>query len=579
MSEIAAHSLPPTAAPGTCTAAAPTTPLLRDAVALAIAALAVAAPLCGHFICPHIDFFDIHGLAYALSHGEAPPDYKRAPLYPLLIGWGGRAIEALGWTVVPPIQRAAELLNAGLLAVNAVLAYLLGAGWCGRSSRWWVVWFLFLPWGLYCTAHLLIEPLIVTTLLATLLSVRRRTLHLAYVAAACAILTRYDLAGLLPAAAALPLVVWLVLTGVTWGPRAEEHYLKQIADRPTFAPLWSASVTLDVALSPDLLQKPLWLTDMPWTVGGVLRAALLAFAAAGVVILARRRDAALLLAAFAAAGYWLVHAIFPFQWERFGYPFAPLLLLLTGTGVAGFVGWLAGAGDSRGVGEVTRRALRALAVVAALLLALVAGSELVNWLMPPGTPSWAYAQLALLAVPLAWLAGSMVECRRRRWELILAPLLLVPLTHAQLRAAAPLLGHGKELRNLIDAVRFVISDTATEDRVLADRPGLLCMYAPHQRDRFLSFGQLAASDWAGALAEARERNVRYIIWHSEMAAHNAHPHYREYWRLDRFAPLLTDPDSTPDVEVVWKRPAPFEVWVLKIRDPAPAAAPASCPAE
>lgn len=259
-----------------------------DALALGLLGLLLALPLRGYCVRPHIDFFDLSEPAYDLVHGRLPRSFKRAPVYPLVIGLGGEALRQGGITEPPPEQVAAEWLNTLLLPVNGVLVYFLGRRWmqhaasgrpadraaprpgaaaCVRPTgaaiyaaghaRWLAVWFLFLPCGLYCTTQLLLEPLLVTTVLVTLLLSGAPRRWPAYVAAAVAVMVRYDATGLLLGLivvdrlrgigwrrilgavlpALVPLVVWLLLTAATKAPLIEDHYIRQIAEEPVFTPL------------------------------------------------------------------------------------------------------------------------------------------------------------------------------------------------------------------------------------------------------------------------------------------------------------------------------------------------------
>jgi hypothetical protein len=77
-----------------------------------------------------------------------------------------------------------------------MLLYLSARKWLGGASAWAAAWFLLLPVGFDCTAHLLLEPLLTAMVLLTLWAAQRGSAW-AFLAAAAATMTRYDAAGLI----------------------------------------------------------------------------------------------------------------------------------------------------------------------------------------------------------------------------------------------------------------------------------------------------------------------------------------------------------------------------------------------
>ena len=564
-----------------------------DCAALSLLGLLIALPLRGYFAKPANDFLELCEVGVALVHGQVPPTFKRAPVYPLVVGAGGVALRAIGVADPPPEQMAAEWLNVLLLPLNAVLVYLLGRRWCltgahaTDAARWWAAWFVLVPWGVYCTAHLLLEPLLITTILGTVLLAGGRRRWPAYVAAAIATMTRYDAAGLVvglaiadawrtrrlrrpclsAAVALLPLAIWLAFTALTWTTRSEEHYLQQIADElPRFDLAWAAQVVLDVCFKPERLVTPVWLgiagVDLTPLIAAV-RLLLTVAAIGGTVWLVVRRDASAIVAAVGAVGYIVVHARFPYQFPRFGYPLAPLLLLAAGAGLAAAWRWLGA--------NAALKPLRTLVivVVAVLVIALFYGELGSLSAAPFERAAWVPTVLlrVLVALVILWVAPMVWRLARfGRVGLLLGLLLLA---RVQLRETAPLLGTGREMAGLVDAARWIGRYTAPDDGVLCDQRGLFFLYAPDRRtERFISYDRIGAERWRDILAECRQRGVRYIVWHSAIVAGHLDKRDAARWRLARFT-QLDDPEHVPGLSVVWSRRGSVSVWVLRLEAEAP----------
>ncbi len=559
-----------------------------DTVALAALGLLLALPLRGHFAKPHGDFFELRECGVALLRGELPPTLKRGPVYPLLVAGGGALCRAAGVSDPPPEQYFAGWLGVVLLPLNAVLLHRLAGRWCAAlaprgaaGARWWAAAFLLLPVGLYCTAHLLLEPLLVTLLLATLLAAGVQHPRAAYALAALATLTRFDVAGLIPglaladlragrparrvlllsAAALLPLTAWLGLTAATWSTHADEHYLRQMARRPTCDPVGAADVVLDAAFNPPRLRLPLWFALDEAHLRAVCRGLLALGALGGLAALLRRREHSATVAVVAAAAYLAVHAIFPFRFLRFGYPPAAVLLPAAAAGLAG--GW-----HALGRRPATRAVRNGAGVLLTLGGLLVALGEYDAVVVPPADAGWSRA--ALLGVALATIVLALARLANRPTRLAHAAVALgvVLLARVQLREADALLNGGYDTRPLVAAARWIAAHTGPDDGVVSDQPGLLRLYAPNApRLRFLSYADVQADDWPGVVAELRARGVRYLLWHEHVAEEVAHELDARPWRLARFAPLAS-PEACPDVEIVWRStPGPL-TWVLRLR-PAP----------
>jgi hypothetical protein len=536
--------------------------------------LVIALPLRGLFLKPHGDFYGIWETGDALLHGELPPSFKRAPVYPLLVTGTGAFFAAAGCGEVPA-QSAAEWLNALLLPINGALVYWLARGRGGWAARWSAWWFLLLPVGMYCTTHLLVEPLLVTMILATLLAVQHES-RWAWLWAALATMTRYDAAGALAgvlvlellarrpvwgvlwrgALAGAPLVIWLALTAATWSARGTDHYLAEMTERPQFAPWPALAVTPTVTGDLPLLQLPYLLQGLTPLLRYGVQAVLLAAVAVGLVAGFLRQRGVLLVTLAIYAGYTLVHALFPFQFDRFGYPLSSLYLFVAAIGVNAVSERCAGATKGRPWVEV-------LAVAATLLLALAVIGEVKGFRYLAATQyAWVLPLPALLMLGTASLWGVSLP-RPVHWVQAAGLLAACLLALAQLRGGVVRVSAGANMDNVVAAARWVRDEAEPEAHVLSATPGLLRLYAGRRpADRFLSFEDIAAESWPEILDECRQRHVAYIIWYEGLFGELG-DYYVARCRLTRFAGL-SSPESLPGVSVVRQWQDTPTLWVVRV---------------
>lgn len=543
--------------------AGPTAPLappgrvlaMHDVLALLALGLVLGLAARGHYAMPYSDFAEFVDCGHAWLAGQLPPTFKRAPVYPLLVVGASKLIGG----PVPEI-RVAEWLNALLLPVNGLLVYIIGRRWFGPAARWAAAWVLLLPMSLYCTAHLIVEPLLAASVLLTIALTQLGT-RWAYAAAALATLVRYDAAGLIvgvaaadwlhgrsrwriatgSALASAPLAIILVLTALTWSERSKDHYLARIAAEPVFAPLTTAALIGQTAFEPHPPQLPVWLAEAQPLLKTALFDFPLLLAAIGAAVALWTRWPAAIALLCALAGYWLVHAVFPVQVDRFGYPPAGSVVLLTGVGLR------------EAALRLSRRRIPPAAVTASLLvIGAVSMAVLVNesqaWVTShAGDGRFAERVLLLVPVVLGLLWGGPLLARR---PLAQAVLLLAALTLATFRLGqiSAKLGTGQEMRDVVVAANW-IRQHIPEQRVLYSEPGLLRLLVGRTpADRFVGFDEVSAESWPQIVDECRRRNISYILWHDALeAVHGGY--YADRMRLGRFAGLRK-PEQLSAVRVV-----------------------------
>lgn len=541
-------------------------------LSLLLAASLVAGAVVGHYSKPHGDFFEFRETGRALLRGEWPETSKRAPLFPVLLAGLGSAIAALMPAVATPDARAAEILGAASIVTSVLCAVLLLRAW--RAARGAVahegesgvahtaaLLILLAPLGLQCAALGLVEPLLAALMLLTVVLAARGS-PWAWAAAGAACVARFDAVGLLAglliqppgserrtrrdlsraALASTPAVIWLLFTLLTWGDHSRDHYVSQMLERPLFSPGFvvgaggrAAFPIEGVALTPAD-------GDLQNAMGRIVRASLAMLAALGAAsVMLRRLPGAAAMLGFAAV-YVVIHAAFPFQLERFGYPLAPVVLLLAAIGALRLgdalvpltraapwvVGVLAGLGAvacvSVIVGESDRLSLAARRAPAML------------WLVPIG---------GAFAAMLVFVQSVQNNTRGvgRRLATASIGLACVALSMAQSRAALESLGTGREMQSLADAAAWVRDNTSPPDRVLSAIPGLLRLYdRSDDAFRYVGLERMPGDDLAAILRDCSREGVRYIVWYDDLFAEQGEYYVRK-WRLERYAPL--DAETPP----------------------------------
>jgi len=187
----------------------------------------------GHTVVPISDFSTFFQVGKELLSFQMPTSFKYAPvvgiLQNLLVIVSGGSISDLtaGW-----------LLNAILHPFSVVLLWLVGKRMIGRSAAWFALIATINPWTIYSLTQPIGETTFLFFILLTVYLLFRGS-RWAYLAASITTMVRYEGAALIMAAfvmdiiyrkdrrdvirafaysflASLPLVIWMVLTAVTW---------------------------------------------------------------------------------------------------------------------------------------------------------------------------------------------------------------------------------------------------------------------------------------------------------------------------------------------------------------------------
>jgi hypothetical protein len=574
-----------------------------EAAILLTAAGAIAATLFLHFLRPHGDFYEFRESGLALLSARLPETTKRGPVFPILIAVMGRFISLFPARTVPADQLAAAVLNAALLPANVLLVYFAARGWHRGAGPWAALAAMIAPQAWLASAHVLVEPLLGFLFLLTMVLARRGS-RWAYVCAGIAAITRYDLAGLLvgvaiadrvrdgsvsgvlrrSAMALVPLASWLAVTAWTWPTHSRDHYLEQIRGHAEsgalrFDPVWAVRAVLSGAGASVRPGLPIWATDLRPLVETGAPAALTVLFVVGAVTHARRRDGGMVVALIAVCTYVAVHALFPFKFERFGYPPALCGIAVAAAGGAALLSSTYRGGAAIG-GTVIAFGLILVAAMAAwevdTLWAIRLRIEAAEWIR------YAAALAAVLGVWCAAMAvagdrqGGRPSVRGSFAHVLIAfgAIAAVAWVLASARETRAGLGKRQQPSALVDAARWVSAALPADARILSGVGGLLALYCDSGTERFPGFEQIAANDWDGILCECGARGVNRVLWYEGFLEEQGE-YYIAKWRLQRFAHL--DDGATRGLEV--ERRFAGDPAVVVYRLSSPAGWPASRPSD
>jgi len=322
----------------------------------------------GHTAVPSSDFPDFFRVGRELLSLQMPTSLKLAPVLGLLqnlllfVSWGATPDLTAGW-----------LLNAILHPFTVVLFWLVGKRILGRSAVWFAIIAAINPWTIYLLTEPIIETPFLFFILLTVYLIFRRS-RWAYLSASVTTMVRYEGAALILAAfvgdiihrkdrrdvikaiiysalAAGPLIVWMMLTAVTWRS-GTTHYFNVLFSKE-YAKGFTEPVENRTGLGLHL--QLLWQTGfrpllMPYPGAGAdFVEALLKLGETAIVvgfllgclfaILKRCREVLVVLLFFVP--YFLLHAYYPYPLTRFHSTIFWIALLVAWFGLQNAGGLLA----------------------------------------------------------------------------------------------------------------------------------------------------------------------------------------------------------------------------------------------
>jgi hypothetical protein len=472
------------------------------------------------FEVPNTDFFAFRRDALAYLRLDLPENFKRAPLYPLLMG----AVSLLMPGPEPELL-AGEVVNLLLTLLLVYLTFRIATALVGNAG--WLVAFgvalspVFMP-----SAS---QPLAEATLavgIALTAYLAMRDSAWAYLAAAAASMTRYEAALLLPllvlkdlwqrkqvvptllraAAAGVPLALWFLLSLVH-----RQEVNPYVGEMARLKPAGLGNLVSCVAISLKFLLpvarrlQALLGVSLPQglAVGGAM--VVLAVVFLGLVGIGKKTNPIGWLLALFFAGYLFIHT---FLWWAIEERYTYVVLWIV------FLGIVAAARELSWRGPALQgRGLRIAVVVAVLLVAVAAAVVAARRL--GYTIAIVYGLFAA-----AGLVGALLVRQR--------PLDVAAVVLGLLVVGAPLGGTVVTANDMAKmrhyrapyrlAGEWLHAHVAEDTRVVSLLPLTLAYYAGLPERQVRGYFTFSASDCADFLAQLREERVDYVLWDSQAAA-------------------------------------------------------------
>ncbi len=167
---------------------------------LVVLGLTYSLHFLGHFVFPNSDFVAFLDTGQKWLQFQIPDNMKRAPLFSIITALMGNFFSRPERYLF-----AAELYNALMLPTAIVLIYIIGRDFLGKAAVWVALVAGISPWMVRVSSQPLAELTLIVLFAATVLCTRTH-IKLAYLFAMLSSITRWDLAGLIPAVAIVDLI-------------------------------------------------------------------------------------------------------------------------------------------------------------------------------------------------------------------------------------------------------------------------------------------------------------------------------------------------------------------------------------
>jgi hypothetical protein len=533
----------------------------------------------GHFVFPNPDFAAFLQVGQQWLQFRIPYTMKRAPLFTLITVLAGQFFSAPDRYLF-----GTELYNAIMLPTVMVLIYLIGREFLGKAAVWVALLACISPWMVRMSSQPLAELTLVALFAAACLCIRTH-IKLAYLFAMLGSISRWDMAGLIPAVAlidlirnrkwfktiimtvlaSIPFVLCMIITWMQLRGQAEgAHYIQVLAKDRTFelaadlrfywrnicsffnAQLLQSSPSGQVK-SFDSLNSAVSVVTAPLLV--------IVFLAGSIAAVIKKRWEIIVML-LAGIPYVLVHAIYPYRLSRFCVPTAWAWLIIGAYGAITFWQWFVGKPKPKFLIPV----LQLIAAVIFVLWAVkIAG---ILWVSKnAGTLTYAQnrcpiiSQLAFISslVAVAGFFGLQFVRRKRpsiRWLIIPAFLVLAVVSNAA--TTGFLMGDGQSNANFKRLGLWFLENAKEDDRMITTMPSWLWIYTGLPLERFEHTGNITpldAKDFPAFIQECRKRNVTLIAWDSRLAGAPDDRYYK-LWGLDRIKILGNPADRIGPCKLV-----------------------------
>ncbi|MHC4110511.1 MAG: ArnT family glycosyltransferase [Planctomycetota bacterium] len=521
---------------------------------LVVLGLAYSLHFLGHFVFPNPDFAAFLQIGQQWLSFRIPYTMKRAPLFTLITVLAGQF-----FSTPDRYLFGTELYNALMLPTVMVLIYLIGREFLGRAAIWVALLACISPSMVHMSSQPLAELTLVALFAATCLCIRSH-IKWAYLFAMLGSISRWDMAGLIPAVALVDLIrnrkwtrtiIMTVLASIpfgicmilTWmqlrGQSGGAHYIQVLSKDRTFelaADLrfyWQHICSfLNAALlesSPSGKALSLeGLNSAVFTVTSLLLA--IAFLGGSIAAVIKKRWEIIVMLV-AGIPYVMVHAIYPYRLPRFCVPSAWAWLIISAYGTITFWRWFVGK-------QKPKFLIPLLQLIAAVIFILWAVKVLATLDYAQRRYCPVIERLALISslVTVGGFFGLQLLRRSKlsmKWLIIPAFLLLAVVSNAATTGLR--MGNGQSNANFKRLGIWFLENAADDDRMITTMPGWMPIYTGLPSERFehmVHIPPLEAKDFPAFIQECRKRKITLIAWDSRLAGRPNDRYYKE-WGLDR----------------------------------------------
>ena len=509
----------------------------------------------GYFVVPNSDFPAFLDTGQQWLHFHIPGSMKRAPVFSIVT-----ALSGLPFSRPDRYLFGSELYNALLLPVIMVLVYLN----CRKLKLAGAIWIGLLagasPWVVRMSSEPLAELTLVTLFAAAVLCVRDH-IKLAYLFAALASISRWDMTGLIPAVAAadlimnrkwvstlkrtciasIPFIICMIITAIQLkGQTNSADYIEVLKNDRTFGLVadlrlyWNGIMaflnTRLIRNKPDGQELFYSMNStIFWTTAPLLAAAFLT----GVVFAFIRKQWEIIVMLITAVPYVLIHAIYPYRMPRFCVPVQWVALLVAAYGVE--IVWLKLFEGNKRKALVT--ALSIAGAVVFILWAIKIGDSFVN--IQTYCPAIGLATVLISIIALA--SFLVMEIIRRsapssRWLVVPSFLILTAVSSGA--KIGNTMGDGQFDANFKKLAEWFLYNAKPDDKLMTTMPGFMPIFTGLPADRFFHTGSIPvedANDFMEFIQKCREEGVTLIAWDSRIPPTEGR--YYNLWGLDRIENL------------------------------------------
>jgi hypothetical protein len=459
---------------------------------------------------------------------------KRAPLFTLITVLAGQF-----FSTPDRYLFGTELYNALMLPTVMVLIYLIGREFLGRAAVWVALLACISPWMVRMSSQPLAELTLVALFAATCLCIRSH-IKWAYFFAMLGSISRWDMAGLIPAVALVDLIrnrKWsktIIMTAlasipfglcmiITWmqlrGQSGGAHYIQVLSKDRTFelaADLrfyWSNICSFLNALllessRPGQVKSLEGLNSAVSTVTSLLLA--IAFLGGSIAAVIKRRWEIIVML-LAGIPYVTVHAIYPYRLPRFCIPAAWAGLIIAAYGLVTFWQWFVSKPKPKFLIPV-------LQLIAAVIFVLWAVKILVTLDYAQARYCPVIERLALISSLVAvggFLGLQLIRRRKLSMKWLIIPAFLVLSVVSNAATTGLLMGNGQSNANFKRLGLWFLENAEDDDRMITTMPP-----------------PLEAKDFPAFIQECRKRNITLIAWDSRLTGKPDGLYYK-LWGLDR----------------------------------------------